>query len=392
MPDTSNISGDVSGFTTVNNDGIFDAGLVIPAFSIDSVLTLNYEMLLGDYVTRQLPLGQTADLPGNIYAPTQTELLFVTIAFAPYMGLHVETNKYHDLFCLAGNIPLTDMLDLLTQPNPDLADAVGLLNFTNVGITQDHYITGDTVIDFSLTNDTNYNLTINVDNTPLNSDVYLVTVADIDELSGLGRLVPMGVSMVEGGTPSSEVLSTIDQSGEFAAYDIVAGAAITDNLSVGITTQVQRSGLSSGSTATLDSFFDFITGMTQVGDHFSFTSPENSVSPEMNIQVSAITLVIVGEEVGKYQWDIIGEGTSFDLPDLPLTGDEYPLSHPALTPEPDSLYWEVSGYGLTLASGFDYNNFAFEDIISWLTHFSFTQISISYTNLKNGELSTKLSD
>lgn len=100
----------------------------------------------------------------------------------------------------------------------------------------------------------------------------------------------------------------------------------------------------------------------------------------MDIQVSAITLVVVGEEVGKLQWDIIGEGASFDLPDLPLTGDEYPLSHPALTPEPDSLYWEVSGYGLNLTSGFDYNNSAFDDIKTWLTHFTHNQCSVSYTN------------
>lgn len=79
-----------------------------------------------------------------------------------------------------------------------------------------------------------------------------------------------------------------------------------------------------------------------------------------------------------YQWDVLGAGTSFLLPDIPLTGHNYPMTDPATTTEPDLLVWEVSGYALTLNGYYDFNEFVFEDIKTWLTHFSYNKRSVGF--------------
>lgn len=383
---TSSINGDVGGFSTSDNDGWLDMGLVMPTLTMADLLTLDLDAMLAPEVPRQAvgPLGITidVDVPGNIYAPNQWERIDyvlpgikVTLDFTPYEQLQVETGADHTFYCLAGRVPDQATVDEMTGPDPDLLNVIDLMNFTKVGMSASTYIGGNQTVNFSLTNNMTGSISVTVDNTPVGAgEVYMIAIADLDDLGGRGELAPMGFTAVPSGASYTRSLATVEKTGNFAGSGTVVGSAAL--LDSGITTQIQRD---PGSAATLNTFFNIISGMSQATVTFTFDDPYRSSgtpSPDMDAQLSSIYLK--NGDILTYQWDVLAADTGFDLPELPLTGSNYPLTNPVTTPETDLLYWEASGYALTLNGSFNFDEFAFDDINTWITHFTYNKRAINY--------------
>ena len=362
--DMVQISGTISGIDNSNNDGNLDAGIVVPSLTMDDLLALNLDTLLAPDVTRSIPLVGDTAVPGNIYVPSQRELYVLTFEFTPYYQ-QVERNTPIDVFCLSGRVPVSDVLDIL-QNGGELSDIIGLLTFKEAGLLGDQTFSGPTGgVNFGVTNTVSSNLTVNVGNLPAGAgEIYVASVADIDNLGGLGQLVPMGFNIVTGsGSPQ---VTTITKSGAFASYNTIAGVAALAATGSGISTQVQRSGLEARpATATVNSFFNIISGMTQAGTDLSFNDPESATSVGFDLQLSSVYLDM---STPLYKWDVLADDVAFTLPTLPSGVSPLVSSQ---------IYaWEASAFGLTLNGSFDYNEFAFDDYREWLTHFTYNKAFI----------------
>ncbi|MCZ7582308.1 MAG: hypothetical protein M5R36_02665 [Deltaproteobacteria bacterium] len=127
-----------------------------------------------------------------------------------------------------------------------------------------------------------------LDDFPGNSDVFVVSLADIDGLERLGELLMGGFVYTEGGVgPDTVTLETIVPGGAIPSYDPLAAAIAIGRSGTGVSgavsAQVEHGLADRFDDADLTTPFDFLTGLTQTQRTFSFSDPSAAASPAANL-------------------------------------------------------------------------------------------------------------
>jgi hypothetical protein len=382
-------SGDLSGMTIVNTDDSLDISIVLPSLSIDDLTSLSNFGQFAPVVVEPFPLIGDQQLPGNVYMPPQLIIFPITIDRTPYY-LWLPDQTTQDLFTFYGRIATSTLLDLLGSPDPDFLPIIQSFNLRRYGIVEGVGVNGPAVRNIALANNAAKNLRVRVANTMPGTSVFVFGVADLDQLSGLGRLVPTGFNGIAGGgAPSVLTVATIVAGGVFNGQNYLAGALQSDTAAVALANSfvVDRRGLAPGDTAVATSFMrppELIAG----GEFLSWSLLENpGVSPAPDLHFASLDLVKVipdtnpgaqpGDtlEIPTTLWEFIlpSRANSFEVPQLGALAPP-PIVDPGTTTDDDRLDWRLAGAALELDPAFNYSSWDLVDRAREGTHLAWNAL------------------
>ena len=381
--------GDISGMTISNFDDSLDISIVLPSLSIEDLTSFANFGQFAPVVVEPFPLIGDQQLPGNVYMPSQLIIFPVVIDRTPYY-LWLPDQTTQDLFTFYGRVSTSALLDLLGSDDPDLLPIIQSFNLRRYGIVEGVAVNGPATRNISLTNNAAKNLRVRVANTMPGTSVFVFGAADLDQMSGLGRLVPTGFNgLAGGGAPSVLTVATIVAGGAFAGQNYVAGALQSDTAAVALANSfvVDRRGLAPGDTAVVQTFMkppSLIAG----GEFLSWSLIENpGVSPGPDLHFASLDLVKVipdtnpgaqpGDtlEIPTTLWSFIlpSRANSFEVPQLGGAAPA-PIVDPGTTTDNDRLDWSVVGAALELDPAFNYNSWDLVDRAREGTHFAWNSL------------------
>ncbi|MCK4413958.1 MAG: hypothetical protein KAY32_10455 [Candidatus Eisenbacteria sp.] len=381
-------TGDISGFDVVWNDGQFDAAVVWHTLPIRDILPMIEDLTSGrtgrlsPQVVESFPLIGDHDLPGAIYFPFQIELLLYPVERTPYV-IYVEDETTTDLWAIYGRIPVLTVLAELIKPFPDLFNLILAFDIRRYGLEEGVVVDGSGTRDFTLTIERGAEVYIPIADTEPGLNVLAAGVADLDGLSGAGRLFPSGFTAVPGDSSTILGVPTLG-TGIPGTPDYIFGVVQTDTTEVlGTSAVLARAGLAPGDTAAPFSFLEF-TSLTVSETLFAWTSMakpaaglfphahEATISwvrsePDTNSWAEPGDSLEVSEQL--WAFHLNGETTEFSLPLLAMAAPD-PLLDPDTTSALDWLEGEVTGFLMGAApSAFDYDEWDLADRSAHGTHF-----------------------
>jgi hypothetical protein len=378
--------GDITGFQAVSNDGIVDLALVWRTFSVRELVSFSSDLLGGSLerfsptVGENFPLVGLQPVPGAVYLPLQYEFLFIPLSRKPYY-IYVEDNSVTDISAVHARMPIMTLLNELAKPKPDFLALVRVFDVRNYALEEGIDVNGPDTQDLTLDIGEGAPVRMHVGNTASDRDVLAIALADLDGLSGYGRLMPCGFGGSRGGVDTLLALSTLG-SGAPGSIDYLAGALQSDTVEGLASTAVfVRSGLDAGDTAQATVFLT-VPSVALLDDRFEWTSmasPSYGLFPD--VQRAGISLVTTIPDTNAWAeegdtldiptplWSFFlgGTDTSFVLPCLG-TAIASPMIDPTGTPAQDRLDWAVTGIGLGLAPAFDYDDWDIVDLGLCGTH------------------------
>jgi len=258
-----------------------------------------------------------------------------------------------------------EMVDLL--PHIQWRE-IDILDITVAGSTYDADLTVDP--------DLSGTVTLNLDNIPDGCTGYGLSIGDLDGLNGMGRLVPLGMNSIacpEGTGPcsGSMTLTTTAATGEFAGMGYFPAVAVQGGLTDDALFVMDRASHGQTYTANLGSFFSRLD-LAYGTAGFTWSEAENPAagSPVVDLQLALISNPLSGD----VYWEFIFPGgvLSLTIPELP------PEAPPGLLPG-TGYNWAHSALGLTYNLPlFDYDEFAFSDIIAHVSHLATDNLDITW--------------
>ncbi len=390
--ETVEVTGTWTGFSAVECDEKVQAGATIPTMSLSDIMAFDIDafLVMNDCLDL-LGLIETP-VPGALVIPPDKEnpltpglcwLLPIPIAKPNYTAV-IEQDTYADIFAFAGEAEVAPLIDMFLSGEIDYAAIIAALSPMKIGIARDVWVGGPMTQDINIDTPLMANLTINVDGTPVGTDVFLVSAGEINGnpmvAPGGGDLLFMGIGITPGGAPGSGLVHTADAIGSFGDLRYIA-AAVALGEEYSFTAQVDRSGLIPPTSTTIDSFFSLIDLYAVAGAGFSYGDAYNpGVSAYPDLQVSQMSLIetvpapplpcdpapTVDEK--RVFWTVHAPGSviDFELPQLP---DDAPMSipNPVGTPGDDLLSWTHFTFGMDLAGAFDFDNYEFDTFIDTVT-------------------------
>ena len=405
---TGTFTGQLSG---INNSGNIEAGLMLADTDLNNLATFSFAGLLARNSCVSIPLVGNTAIPNNVYLPRQT-VIILTLNEKLYTSAPAT---YGDrfLYGLGGNLPTSAVTG-----GGSLANALGSITLTNFGGgTATVNAAGPTTRNIALGTTVNSNVRCALTNYPAASDVFCVSVGDIDSggasaLSpGEGRLIFQGFKTAVATTTTSTAvnltgLSTVDNVGTLANMDYIAisaafyndkaRAGIPAGAANGTSAIFNRTGadLFAGTpTVTFNNYLP-IRSVTRAARTMTLGAATNATSPASPDFTEMVVRQVVSttysgcatndsSESTRYPvWRVIAPAaaTSVALPTLPaawpranLAGDLSGLVDTAATAENDSLEIAVSTTDMGLHPGFSYGAFRFADFVKYATHVSSNQ-------------------
>ncbi len=404
---TGTYAGVLSG---INASGNIEAGLMLADTDLNNLATFSFAGLLSRNACVAIPIVGNAAVPNNVYLPRQT-VIILTLAEKRYASA-ATTYGNRFLYGLGGNLPTS----AVTGGN--LTAALGTLTLTNFGgATATVNAAGPTTRDIALSTTLRNNVGCSLSNYPAASDVFCVSVGDIDSggasalTPGEGRLIFNGFKTAVAGTNTATAvnlanLTTVDNVGALANMDYLAitAAFYNDKARAGI-----PAGAANGTSAIFNragadlfagnptvSFNNYlpIRSVARTSRAFTLGAATNATSPaapdftELNIK-QVVNTTYTGcaandsTESTRYPvWRVIAPATAtaVSLPTLPagwpratLAGDLSGLVDTTATAENDSLEVTVATTDMGLLPGFSYGAFRFADFVKYATHVSSNQ-------------------
>ncbi len=126
------IKGTVQGIKPVSNDDQLDGALVVPTIRAVDLLQFNLENLLAPNET--MSAGPTsANVPGNLYFPKQTETYFIfpiTIKKESF-SLYLNPGQTEELAGVTFRVPLGDLIDL-SKANAPFTEMIPLIHLRSL--------------------------------------------------------------------------------------------------------------------------------------------------------------------------------------------------------------------------------------------------------------------
>ena len=346
-------------------DGFIDLALVVPCLGLDSFLTFDLQSLIGPPEIIEI-LGEPVEVPSNIFLPSQYEILVQIIKDHYYLNLAAGS---YTLAAVSGRVPRDALLNAV-----DITEIIPLTQWREIDILNT-VISGDTNgADLFVDPDLTSTVTLNLANLPDNTVSWCFSVGDLDNLDGLGRLVPLGTtsySCPAGSGPCSGAvqLTTTAASGEFTGMSYFPAVAVDFQASEDVLVLLRRGSHPQTYTEQMNSFFQPLDLGYATGQ-FSWNDAENppQATPPVHLNLARLTS---GEEI---YWEFLlsGATTSFEAPGLP------PGAPPG--PQIGGIYrWEhlAAGLGFDLPS-FDFNAFAFSDLQAHASHLASDQVDVTF--------------
>jgi hypothetical protein len=356
------------------NDGLFHSGdgnvdmaFVVPTLRLEDLMSFAMENLIGPMEVIDI-LGEPFEIPSNIFLPQQWEL-FVEIVKDHYY-LYLPPGDY-TIAALSGRIPLDQVLG-----GTDIVDLIPFLDWREIDILN-AVVSGNTyTADLTVDPDLTETVTLNLSNVPDGSTAWCISVGDLDGAGGLGRLAPLGLSLLEcpagsgpcGGTVS---LTTTAATGEFSGTEYFPVTAVEFDASDDLLVVMDRAPRPQTYTAAIGTFFSPLD--LSYGDlTFAWSDAESpgNGSPDVDLQMARIRST---DGTSTYWEFMIPGGTlAFEAPYLPDGAPPGPVGG-------NSYAWEHVALGLDYdLPSFDFDNFAFSDVAAHVSHLALDRTGITF--------------
>ncbi|MGK0359841.1 MAG: hypothetical protein ACI9U2_002147, partial [Bradymonadia bacterium] len=415
-PETVLLSGELSDYDDLRNDGQTDAGVVLGSFDITSLATFSVNDLLSRFECWDPVLGNgfvgnavgEVPTPGNLVVPAQQESVFgfpVDINPHPFTIATFPRGR-DNLVAASGKLPTNDLTQLLLNGG-SLADTISLLALSEIGVLRNQDFVADrNNMNIPLDRALDQDASCSVADVPEDGDLFCIVAGDWGGGMGTGDLFPVGLASAtaaEIGNAGARIdldLTTIAPPGAGAADSFngvgYVSAAVarfqSDQVPAelrGATSSIIDRGTISGDggDARFDGFLS-PTGITRADRLFSWTPVGNADSPDVDLcQVEIIrsvrTLYAPGPCVnGNYAesrevpvWNVYSAGDPGEI-NLPRLPNDWPRArtfgyvNPGATPEDDRLQMRLRCVGLGAAPGFDFDAADFSTLRDGVTHTS----------------------
>lgn len=348
-------------------DGNLDMAFVVPSMDLEDLMSFEMASLIGPPDTIDV-LGQPMEIPSNVFVPQQWEL-FVEIVKDHY-SLYLPSGDY-TITAMSGRIPRDDVLG-----GADIVDLIPFLQWGEIDILETT-IAGNTYdADLHVDPDLNETVTLNLSNVPDGSTAWGISVGDRDGGNGLGRLVPLGLSLLgcpAGSGPCGGTLNltTTAATGEFAGLQYFPVAAVQSDASEDLLVVMERSSHPQTYTSNIGSFFATLE-LTYGSLTFAWNDAESpgNGSPDVDVQTASIRST---DGLSTY-WEFVipGGQLSFEAPYLPAEAPPGPVGGNAYT-------WEQVALGLDYdLPSFDFDDFAFSDVAAHASHLALDRAGITF--------------
>ncbi len=408
-PETVSMSGKFSNYNNLSSDNYVDMGITLMPFDLEFLAQINVDRLLSHYNT-WTPIGGFLSgfigelaVPGNLCVPSQTETLYgmsVDVNAHPF-ALSRPASNYGALLGISGKLPMSAITASISDFS--VSALMSALSLEQIGVLPKESLaqsTGNLTVPLSAT--LQKNVTCRMQNVPSEADVFCVAAGDWSGANGTGPLFPMGFTsishtLIESGEASATITS-VPSTGRFAGIGRI-GAAValfsqssTRAFKNAISAVLVRSGLdASGGQILAQTFFKPMQ-ITQSNRVISWTSPQSSSSPDVDLcRVELLQTISESYEVGETTktetrdvllWTayVGGDSGSISFPVLPGSwprSDANGLVNTVTTTENDRLSARVTCYHLGLSEVFTFDHGDFAELISGLTHLSSNRVNSS---------------
>ena len=407
--DTAEVDGTWTGFTATECDAYLQAGATFPMMTLSDIMAFDIESLLSNNECIELPIIGTLPMPGALVIPNDRELPYVP-GMCWLLGVPISKPNYlavapvgmeQDFFAFAGEVDVDSIIDIFLSGEINYGEIISLLDPLEIGIARDVFVGGPLTQDVDISTVLTENLTVNVDDTPAGTDVFIVSTGEINGdpgvAPGAGDLFFMGIGYVEGGAIGSDVVHTAPTTAPFEDLRyLVAVVALGQDFN--FSALVDRSDFTPPTTLTLNSFFSLLDLDAVQGAVFSYTDAYNpGVSPVPDLQVSDIAVVEEVSlaplpcdpaptiEVRKTIWTVYAPGDDL-IYELPMLPDDLPMyvPNPLGTPASDWLEWTQYTFALELAGAFDFNSYDFDTFVETVTGVSSDMASFTFDSDGDG--------
>ncbi len=348
-------------------DGFIDMALVVPCLKLSDFLSFDLESIIGPPEIIEI-LGEPFEVPSNIFLPSQYELFIHIIKDWYY--LYLPQGDY-TLAAISGRVPRDDLLSA-----GDIVDVIPLTQWRRIDAI-DITVMGDMYdADLFVNPALAQTVTLNMGNIPENTVTWCFSVGDLDGLTGLGRLAPLGFNSFDcppgSGTCSGPVqMTTTAATGEFAGMSYLSGVAVEFREGNDVLVLLQRGPYPQHYTVDMDSFY-LPLDLAYDSGLFTWNDVENppTATPPVHVQTARI-LSMEGNEV-YWEFMIPGSVHAITVPELPAGAPP--------GPDPgDTCQWEhmVAGLGYDLQS-FDFDSFAFSEILAHASHLASDRMEVVF--------------
>ncbi|MDP6418935.1 MAG: T9SS type A sorting domain-containing protein [Candidatus Krumholzibacteria bacterium] len=363
-----NVSGiDVDNGTWNFGDGYLDLAFVLTTLSLEGLMNFDIDNLMGPMETIEV-IGNTFEIPSNIYIPSQYEI-FIEIVKDHYY-LYLPEGQY-TLGAMSGRIDIGILLD-----GGEIQDIISNLNWREIDIL-DVTVTGNTSsADLSVGPDLNTTAHINLDNLPEGSQAFCISAGDLDGLNGSGRLVPLGLDMMtcaagSGGCGGTASLTTTAASGEFSGMGYHPLVAVSVEGTDEVLVLVDREDHPRDYTVNMGDFFSSLD-LSSIPGQVAWNDVENASNGSPPVDMHIARIMDNTEEEIYWEFWIPGDVGEVSFPFLPAEA-------PAGPAQGGDYRWGHASFGLTYnSSGFDFNDFAFTDLYDHGSHMSIDELAFVF--------------
>ncbi len=375
-----NVGDAVSGIDVNNGafhsgDGNLDMAIVIPSMRMDDLLGFDPGRFFGPPETIDI-MGQPVEVPSNCFVPQQWEL-FIEIIKDHY-ALQLPAGSA-TLAAISGRIP-TDAI-LSGAPLEELLPYVQWRETDILSLM----VTGDmTTADLNVDPDLQTTVTLNLENVPDGGTAYCLSLGDLDNQSGLGRLVPLGLNSFacpagSGPCAGAVSLTTTPATGEFSGMGYFPAAAVSMSASDDLLVLLSRGPHPQTYTESMGSFFKQLD-LAYTDGSFLWNDAANQAngSPAVHLQ-QALLRNAAGDSL-LWEFMLPGDAFTFMPPTLPDSAPPAPLAGSAYGWEQRSI-----GLGYDLQT-FDFNSFSFSVISAHATHVAADQMGVTLSYPAAGAL------
>ncbi|MBM3957183.1 MAG: hypothetical protein FJ313_03940, partial [Gemmatimonadetes bacterium] len=338
-------------------DGNVDMAFVMPSLQVEALMSFDLAGMMGPPEVIEI-LGEQFEVPSNVFIPQQWELFVEIIKDHYYLYLPAGG---HTLTAMSGRIPLDALLG-----GGDITQLLPLIDWRETDILPINVSGNMYNADLYVDPDLHDTVTMNLANVPPGSTTWCFSAGDLDNLAGLGRVIPLGLNSFAcaggGGACAGAVsLSTTAATGEFSGMGYFAAAAVdltdTDDALV----ILDRARRPQTYTTNMTSFFRLLELGYDLGEFFWSDAGNPGIgSPPVHLHMARLGST-ASEEI-YWEFMIPGERLSFFVPKLPAAAP------PSPAPGLDYSWEQVAvGLGYDLPT-FDFNAFAFSDVFAHASH------------------------
>jgi hypothetical protein len=364
---TQKFSGVLSDFDNLRNDGMTDAGLVLPSMTLDDLTSFRLSRLFSRQdcwtPTNTVPVSQfigATEIPFNIYIPAQNESI---LGFPTALNEHAfritDVNRTPDhLVALGGKFGTNQAVNALTRGS-SLSEILASMSFAEIGVVQNQASVANNQnqnLNIPLNRTLNQNVTCQIAQTPANAYASCLSIGTWPAalsgrvfLQGIGNATATQLSQ---GRVANVNITTVDATNAFAGIGYMSAAvALYDNVDPAITNAssmiINQTAINQmGGSVSFNSFFNTMT-LTRNGNTFNWNTPVNQgISPI----AETCQLEVYQEVLNQYDpgnctntnrirsleaplWTIYlpGNATNFSLPTLSATAPR--AANQGLVPE-----------------------------------------------------------